>query len=412
MRIVALKHKALAVLAALVALSALGGPSTASAAGTIITPTPPLYTFTQSAWYPSGVTLAEDVQGTPSDNSFKISDRSLLREGWMIQVGTEYMLIEFLFDGAVHQPDVMVVQRAMNGSGAVFHASGKTINAQTVTVNIYANNVTNSWGLGGFEVGITLPPEVQFIKMTSQSTWLTSTGRSEWCDGPFQYGDTWTVSCATTGNLEDGRYPIGPKGSGVIATVTVLPPQNPGLSTVSLAGQLVNTPGDVIPATVNNLGIRVLKCPDANLDGSVNVGDALIVAIHADDEGEDSGATLVSQVDASQTNMQVSDQSLLLSIPPYNCSELPCTISIDAELMTLQALQEGTPDTMTVARKINNTKAKPHNAGAHIYRGTYDGNYDGKYGYTGPRDVNSDGYINVGDALIIARASDIECPAP
>jgi hypothetical protein len=105
--------------------------------------------------------------------------------------------------------------------------------------------------------------------------------------------------------------------------------------------------------------------------------------------------------------MQVSDQSLLLPILPYN------TISIDAELMTLQALQEGTPDdTMTVARAINSTPAKPHNAGAHIYRGTYDGNYDGKYGYTWPRDVNRDGIINVGDLLIIARTQGMLCPAP
>jgi hypothetical protein len=168
----------------------------------------------------------------------------------------------------------------------------------------------------------------------------------------------------------------------------------------------------VIPATVQNLKIKVLECPDANLDGYINVGDALMVARNSGDWGEDSGATLVSQVNASQTNMQVSDQSLLLSIPPYDCSELPCTISIDAELMTLQALQEGTPDTMTVARAINSTPAKPHNAGAHIYRGMHDGNYDGKYGYTWPRDVNRDGIINVGDLLIIARTQGMLCPAP
>jgi hypothetical protein len=112
--------------------------------------------------------------------------------------------------------------------------------------------------------------------------------------------------------------------------------------------------------------------------------------------------------------MQVSDQSLLLQTNPLydNCLELPCTISVDAEQMTLQALQEGTPDTMTVARAINFTPAKPHNAGAHIYRGTYDGNYDGKYGYTGPRDVNRDGVINVGDSLIVARTAGMVCPSP
>ena len=408
MRNIALKHKALAALAALVALSALGGPSTASAVSTGISTTPPIATFIQSAWYASGVTLAEDVQGTPSDNSFKINDKSLLREGWMIQVGVEYMFVEFLFEGGVGQPDIVVVDRAMNGSSADFHALGRAINAQTVAVNINANNVTDSWGLGGFQLYMTLPPGVELVKMTAQTTWLGSTGRNVWCDSPYNPPDTsnWQLTCYTMGYPEDGRYPIGPKGSGLIAKVVLRPPQNPELMTVSLAGQLVNTAGTMIPATVQNLGIRVLRCPDANLDGSVNVGDALSVAIHADDEGADSGATLVSQVTASQTEMQISDQDLLLPILPYN------TISIDAEQMTLQALQEGTPDTMTVARPINSSKAKLHNADTHIYRATYDGNGDGKYGYTGPRDVNSDGFINVGDALIIALAADVVCPAP
>jgi len=265
--------------------------------------------------------------------------------------------------------------------------------------------------LGAFQVYMTLPPGLEIIKMTAQTTWLTSTYRSLWgCDSFHDENTrTWQVSCSTTGTT-----PLGPKGSGLIAKVILLPSQDPGLRTVSLAGQLVNISSTVIPSTSAPLKIRVLECPDANLDGDVDSGDIGQVARNMGDSGEDSGAALVSQVDASQTDMEVSDQSLLLQTNPLhdNCLELPCTISIDTEQMTLQALQEGTPDTMTVARPINSSKAKLHNADTHIYRATYDGNGDGKYGYTGPRDVNSDGFINVGDALIIALAADVVCPAP
>jgi len=406
MRIVALIRKSLAVLAALVALSVLGGPSTASATGTSISATPSTTFLVQGAWTDSGATLAEEMIASLYPTTVEISDKNLLREGWLIKVDSEYMLIDQLIDGGVGNPDTMVVLRGENGSVATSHPSGRMIKAHTVTISIYANEVTDSWGLGAFQLYMTLPPAVELIKMTGQTTWLGSTGRDVWCDGPFPYGDSWQITCYTMGDWEDGRYPIGVKGSGLIAKVTLLPSQDLGLKTVNLAAQLTNTAGAVIPATVQNFSIRVLECPDTNLDGVINVGDALMVAKNSGDRGEDSGATLVSQVDASQTEMQVSDQSLLLPILPYN------TISIDAEQMTLQALQEGTPDIMTVARAINFTPAKPHNAGAHIYRATYDGNYDGKYGYAWPRDVNHDGVINVGDSLIVARTAGMVCPAP
>jgi hypothetical protein len=423
MRNIALKHKALAVLAALVALSALGGPSTTFAVGTTITPTPsgPIF-FVRGTWSDSGATLKADVDESPSTTSILISDKSFLPkpgpegdcatpEDCTIKVDSESMLIEQLIDGGYGNPtppDTMVVQRGVNGSVANSHLSGRPIKAHTVSVSIYANNVTDTTGLGAFQVYMTLPPGLEIIKMTAQTTWLTSTYRSLWgCDSFHDENTrTWQVSCSTTGTT-----PLGPKGSGLIAKVILLPSEDIGLRTVSLAGQLVNISSTVIPSTSAPLKIRVLECPDANLDGDVDSGDIGQVARNMGDSGEDSGAALVSQVDASQTDMEVSDQSLLLQTNPLhdNCLELPCTISIDTEQMTLQALQEGTPDTMTVARPIN---AKLHNAGAHIYRPTVDGNHDGKMGYTDPRDVNDDGDVDSGDYGLIARTMVSECPAP
>ena len=620
MRIVALKHKALAVLAALIALSALGGPSTASAAGTSVTPSPSSIIVFPGTWFDSGVTLAQDVQASSSHTSILISDMSLLREGWTVIVGADYlpeggpnpdrehMLIEHLTDGGFGNPDTMVVQRGVNGTPK-FHASGGMVRAHAVTVGIYAKDVTDTDGLGAFQVYMTLPPGVELIKMTGETAWLGSTDRVVYPCDPVLIGDTWQVTCSTSdftvtpetgarctnaidddadtvvndgcpaagpttpetgaqcanasdddadtvvndgcpaagppapetgaqcadaidddadgavndgcpqegtepetanqcvnaidddddtvvndgcpaegpptpetgaqcvnasdddadtvvndgcpvagpptsetgaqcGNkLDDdadtlvndgcpaapdpetgvqcanaidndadtvvndgcpaaGEHSLGPKGSGLIAKVTLLPSEDIGTRTVSLGAQLVDTPGNVIPATVEDLKIAVLYCPDANLDGKVNSGDSGMIRKNFLDKGVDSGATLVNQVDASQTNMGISDQSLLLPILPNN------TISIDAEQMTLQALQEGTPDdTMTVARAIYYSPATPHNAGAHIYRAT-SGGIDGKMGYTRPRDVNRDGSINAGDTGIVARAFGMSCPVP
>jgi hypothetical protein len=275
------------------------------------------------------------------------------------------------------------------------------INAHTVSVSIYANNVTDSWGLGGFQVYITLPPGLELIKMTAETAWLGITGRNVWCDGPYNPPGTsnWQVSCYTL-----GATPLGPKGSGLIAKVILLPSQDPGLRTVSLGGQLVNISGTVIPATITpNFKIRVLDCPDANLDGWADSSDFITVARDLGDQGVDSGATLVSQVNTSQTNMAISDQSLLL---------LSDIISVDAEQMTVQDLQEGTPDTMTVVRRVNRPIVGSHSAGAHIYRAIYDGNNDGRKGYTWPKDVNRDGFVDSSDLSLVGKTMVIQCPAP
>jgi hypothetical protein len=400
MRTIALIRKSVVIIASLAALSLMGGPAPVSAAGTSIAPSSALIWDVQGALFDSGVTISANVNTVQT--SILISDRNPLIAGMLIRVDGEYMLIEDLIDGPIHQPDTMVVTRAQNGSFAAAHASGAGIKAQTVNVNIYANDVTDPLGLGSFQIYMVLPPEVQYVQMVYQEGWLTSTGRESMCDGPFNWGgNTWTVSCTTL-----GATPAGPRGSGLIAKVTLLPSQSvEKINTIKFSGsELLNTHANPIPATVQNLSIKVLKCPDANLDGNINVGDALLVALQSDDRGIDTGATLVSQVNASQTQMQISDQSLLL---------LNGTASIDAEQMTVQTLQEGMPDTMTVVRGANKTPKTPHNAGAHIYLGTIDGNYDGKFGYTGPRDVNHDGVINVGDSLIIAMTPDsYVCPVP
>jgi hypothetical protein len=399
MRNTALIPKSIALTAFLVAMSVLGRPDTASATGAIITPSPSTSWIVQGTFYTTGITLAADIDSSQID--FAVSHNYVLHEGWLIKVNSEYMTITQIIHGHSGNPDILLVLRGQNGSTAAPHASGTPVLAQAITISILANNVSDPEGLGGFTVYMKLPPEVRYGQMIAQTAWLESTGRSSWCDGPVLIGDNWSLSCATLGST-----PPGPNGSGLIATVTLLPLQNTvGISTVDFSDSiLVDTAGNQIPATVRNFSVRILQCPDTNLDNWVDSGDAGQISRNLGDRGQDSGATLTNALDASQaSNIAISDQSLLA---------VGDTIAVDAEQMTVQALHDGSPDTIDVIRGVNATRAASHAAAKHIFKATLDGNLDGKKGYTDPRDVNDDTYIDSGDYAVVARTMVTVCPAP
>lgn len=386
MRNVALIHKSLILLISLIALSALHGPTSTFATGASITTVPNSIYFVPGAYSNSGATLSQAVDS--SMTSILISDQWAVGVGWTVKVDSEYMRIEELIDGAgFFDPDTMVVTRGVNGSLPASHVNGRAIKTQTVSVNIYANGITSP-GLGGFTIMMIFPPEVQYVSLTWDSTWLGSTGRSPSCDGPYLISGIWRVTCVTL-----GATPPGPTGSGLIGKATLLPSQTTGVSLINFAqSQLVGIDASVFPATVPQLAVTTLPCPDANVDTWVDSGDQLEVSVAAGDRGVDTGATLVNNINASQTTIAISDQSKLVG---------GSTIGIDGEQMTVGTLHHGSPDTMAVTRAVNATTAASHSVGKHIFRATFGGR-DGIMGYTDARDVNDDGFIDSGDLLIIS----------
>jgi len=457
-----------------------GTPTTYAAAGSIVPNPAAAYAVVgAAAWHNSNATLT--AAADPSAVNIQISDQSYLREGWVVKVDSEQMLIGQLVEGGYGNPDTMVVTRAQGGTSAAAHASGTVIQAKSITVDIWAQDVSDpaGYGLGAFEVDLTFPSNVEMIGMTYYWQWLSSTGRYPDCypaTETWPGSGTWQVSCATENNPGYGQpswYPPGPLGSGRIAQVTLLPPAGLGLATISLAGSyLLKVSGTDLSATVTDLNVKILACPDVNLDGRINVGDLLIVAKNLGDRGSDTGATILSATDTTQTQIAISDQSLLntaitgtasaavtttnitltdtrqswttdqwknyqvscngktMAVTGNTANTLTGTgwsgggdpgngnayavneaIAIDNEQMGVQTLAEGSPDVMTVVRAYNTSQAATHQAGAHIFRATSDGNYDGKLGYAPTRDVNQDGVINVGDELTVAKVSGITCPS-
>jgi hypothetical protein len=357
--------------------------------------------FVLNTWQDSKVTLLTNVVGAPTQTDVQISDQSYLRIGWTVKVDQEKMCVEQLVEGGYGQPDHMIVERGYPCQGSptlvASHTAGTTVQAHTVTVDVLAQNVPGPEGLGGFEVRLTLPPETEYIKGVVDTTWLTSTGRTDpWCDSFALIDGSWVARCSTL-----NPTPNGPTGTGVVAHVTVLPPQELGVTVISVAGsQLANIKGDNLQAAPADLRINMIGCPDANLDGRVSIGDLTITSRTLNARGENSLATLSSGITASDTQIPISQVGLL---------QLNDSIALDAELMTVQAINPS-PPSITVARAQLSTSAHAHNAGTIIYRGTYPNNVNGTYNYTWPRDPNHDYRVTVSDLTVMARVSGIFCP--
>jgi len=168
-----------------------------------------------------------------------------------------------------------------------------------VTLCVWAMNVDDPEGVGGFELGVTYNSTLVTVESFYPNTvWLASTGRSVFCSGvdidpnaepgvglansacntinmPPPYGP----GCTYTG------CPQPPVTTGLIGKVTVQPGSVPGLTTLDFASGsfLVDTGRDTgstlinparIPNSVTSVYFRVARCADFSpVDGRVRGPD-------------------------------------------------------------------------------------------------------------------------------------------
>jgi len=314
----------------------------------------------------------------------------------------------------------MVVDRAQSGTVAAAHTSTTIVQSKALNIDIWAKNVSvPTYGFGAFNVQIAVPSAFQIVQLVYNTTWQSSTGRISSCDPVIQQSPgVWQFDCASLNNPGYGQpswYPPGPNGSGRIAHLAILPPSSFGLYKIQLTGSYItDLAGNNLSATVSSPFVKVVACPDTNLDGLVDSGDMLNIAKNFGDSGKDSGATLLNITNATKTQIAVSDQSRLSKVAPNN------VISVDGEVMTVGNLVDGSPDTMTVTRgTYYPSLAATHKAGAHIWlnqnnpNGPGDGNFDGEYGYSPARDLTHDGILDSADELLLAEVGLLTgvCPA-
>jgi hypothetical protein len=275
-------------------------------------------------------------------------------------------------------------------------------NTQDFVVPVKVSDVALPGGLGGYAVTLEWDPlKVSYVTVAN-STFLASTGRVPFCDAPEVAGNTVMLQCASL-----DITPLGPQGGGTLMNATFKAISGHAIGTTSdiniTAATLLNVnidPTTYYPTIGTGAIVKVVFCPDVNLDNVVNNGDLLNAALNLTDRGVDSGSRLAGLISPSATVVPVTDQSLL------NVGEV---IAVDNEQMMVTAKQEGSPDTVTVTRAFQNTTAKIHNDQTKIYRPTIDGNNDGKKGYTVRRDAKFDGVVNNSDLLILANVLGQTC---
>lgn len=238
----------------------------------------------------TGLTLNSGVGTT--DTELDVSAAGL-QKGWILQVESELMPVTAVGSGTV------TVVRGFFGSQASSHSAATAIKAvssennrvrvsrgfqgTSIASHAAGASITDVDGLGGYGFTLSSPgvPDVIGFAWAANSTFLGQTGRTPQCDPPTFGGGNVSLLCNTTGAL-----PLGPTGSGTLATVNVigkqlLPvPQGAPSHALNLSGvTLDDISGDPLLVTTVAGSVRVVGCPDFDDNRVVSfTGDVIDVA--------------------------------------------------------------------------------------------------------------------------------------
>jgi hypothetical protein len=235
----------------------------------------------------TGLTLTSSVNTT--DTVLHVSAAGL-QKGWILQVESELMPVTAAGSGTV------TVVRGFFGSQASSHSAGtaiKAVSSETNTVRASRGfqstpvqshaagaSITDVDGLGGYGFTLSSPgvPAVIGFVWADNSTFLGQTGRTVQCTHTPPSGNI-SFQCNTTGAL-----PLGPTGSGTLATVNVTGKQlvpNAPSQALNLSGvTLHDISGDaLLPVSTATGTVRVVGCPDFDGNRVVNfAGDVINIA--------------------------------------------------------------------------------------------------------------------------------------
>jgi hypothetical protein len=244
----------------------------------------------------TGLTLSSGVNDTQT--ALALSGSGSVEKGWILQVDSELMPV------TVGGSSSVTVVRGFFGSQAASHSAGTPIKAVFPESNTVRTSrgfqgtpiashaagapITDVDGLGDYVFTMSSPgagaPAVIGFVWADNSTFLGQTGRTVQCAHTPPSGNI-SFQCNTTGAL-----PLGPTGSGTLATVNVTgkqllagaPSQALNLSGVTLH----DISGDTLSVTLTAGSVAVVGCPDidnpakgVHKDGIVDFGkDVLDIA--------------------------------------------------------------------------------------------------------------------------------------
>lgn len=161
------------------------------------------------------------------------------------------------------------------------NAMAMDVTTQCLTDPNDANSPTADCGVGAFEVTLTYDQDRMDFLSASPGPWLSSTGRpTPFCFDPIEGTGTVTMRCVTFGAI-----PMGPEGSGVIASFTFDPngtaPQT--LETIVIAdAEVTDITGALFPVSVLPGTVEFGFCTDVAVppDGVIDLSDAVDMLQH------------------------------------------------------------------------------------------------------------------------------------
>jgi hypothetical protein len=292
----------------------------------------------------SGATLANDVG--IHQTVIPITDQTQLRVGWTVRVDLELMYIEALTEGS---PDTMTVQRAYGGGTPSTHSSGKPIFAAGPTL---AGTVDNSQTVipitdkDLLKVGWTaqVDTELMYIQTLTEGSPDTMTvQRAYGGSNPSAHSSgksVFAIAVALAGNV-----------TGADTVIPITDQSQLAVDRVARVGtelMLIQTLTEGSPDTMT-----VQRAYGGSFATTHNSGESVFVE-------RNTSANLQSAVQIYQTVVPISDKSLL---------NVGWTARLEGERMLITALQDGSPDTMTVERGYDNTPVSAHDSGLAIYAG-------------------------------------------
>lgn len=253
----------------------------------------------------SGSDLAQDIDAVQTLVHISAAPQAVLTVGLHIRIDSEEMHIVHLYDYPSGTDPRMDVTRGVNGTTAAEHSEGTRIYGKT------ANPTPRlQCGLGAYRIDLHYDPaKARYISLVN-GPFLGSTGRivkdyTGTCFTP----DTGTPGVVTMQCNTEGSSPLGPLGTGLVATALFEPlTLGTSITTLSMSGSfLMDILGPAIPGvSLTGGSLQSMTCPDTNADGWVNIADAYNIAKNFFDKGKNSGATIAALVDTSQTTIEIS----------------------------------------------------------------------------------------------------------
>jgi hypothetical protein len=298
--------------------------------------------------YDSGVTLVNGIDN--SETHLIVSDQLPLKDGLTIELGQELMVITALDPDP---PSAMWVQRGAYGTQPTTHPADTKIWANIAPIEIRVSD------LGERDSGAKLAAAVDADKFENSGATLAKLINST--ETSLTVSDLHPLLAGRTVKLDAEQMYVSNLNPGWLQDSGATLANDVGIyqTVIPITDQTQLRVGWTVRVDLELMYIQALTegSPDTMTVQRGYGGDT--PSTHSSGKPIFAASpTLAGTVDNSQTVIPITDKDLL---------KVGWTALVDDELMYIQALTEGSPDTMTVQRAYSGSSASAHSSGKSVF---------------------------------------------